>query len=102
MAKSDFFQRFYFESLGIRGEIVRLNESWKQTQGVTRYPSQVAAMLGESLCATVLLSGTIKFEGSLILQIQSAGPVKTIVAQTTHQRTIRGLAHWSPLSLIHI
>lgn len=96
MATSDFFQRFYFESLGIRGEIVRLNESWKQTQGITRYPSQVAAMLGESLCATVLLSGTIKFQGSLILQIQSTGPVKTIVAQTTHQRTIRGLAHWTP------
>lgn len=96
MASSDFFQRFYFESLGIRGEIVRLNESWKQTQGLTRYPAQVAAILGESLCATVLLSGTIKFEGSLILQIQSAGPLKTIVAQTTHQRTIRGLAHWAP------
>lgn len=96
MASSDFFQRFYFESLGIRGEIVRLNESWKQTQGLTRYPAPVAALLGESLCATVLLSGTIKFQGSLILQIQSGGPVKTIVAQTTHQRTVRGLAHWAP------
>lgn len=96
MASSDFFQRFYFESLGIRGEIVRLNESWKQTQGVTAYPKPVAALLGQSLCATVLLSGTIKFQGSLILQIQSPGPVKTIVAQTTHQRTVRGLAHWVP------
>lgn len=96
MASTDFFQRFYFESLGIRGEIVRLNESWKQTQGVTHYPAPIAALLGESLCASVLLSGTIKFQGALILQIQSAGPVKTIVAQTTHQRTIRGLAHWMP------
>ena len=96
MASSDFFQRFYFESLGIRGEIVRLNESWKQTQGSTAYPDRIATLLGESLCATVLLSGTIKFKGSLILKIQSPGPVKTIVAQTTHQRTIRGLAHWTP------
>lgn len=95
MASSDFFQRFYFESLGIRGEIVRLNQSWKHTQGMTVYPEPVAALLGQSLCATVLLSGTIKFQGSLILQIQSPGPLKTIVAQTTHQRTIRGLAHWS-------
>ncbi len=95
MASSDFFQRFYFESLGIRGEIVRLNESWKQTQGATQYPAAVVTLLGESLCATVLLSGTIKFNGSLILQIQSAGPVKTIVAQTTDQRTVRGLAHWT-------
>ena len=94
MSSSDFFQRFHFESLGIRGELVRLNESWRQTQGTTEYPEAIASALGQSLAASVLLSGTIKFEGSLILQIQSNGPLRTLVAQTTHQRSIRGLAHW--------
>ncbi len=42
----------------------------------------------------LLLSATIKFKGSLILQAQGHGPLNTLVAQATHQRTIRGLAHW--------
>lgn len=94
MSSSDFFQRFHFESLGIRGELVRLDESWRQTQGDMEYPVSVVSLLGQSLAASVLLSGTIKFEGSLILQMQSSGPLKTLVAQSTHLRTIRGLAHW--------
>jgi molecular chaperone Hsp33 len=95
MTSFDFFQRFHFESLGIRGELVRLNKSWQQAKGETPYPPHIAARLGESLCAAVLLSGTIKFNGSLILQMQSSGPLRTLVAQATHLRTIRGLAHWS-------
>ncbi len=35
-----------------------------------------------------------KFEGALILQIQSQGPLHTLVVQATHRRTLRGLARW--------
>ncbi|TSA00789.1 MAG: redox-regulated molecular chaperone Hsp33, partial [Methylococcus sp.] len=69
MPPTDSFQRFYFEHLGIRGEIVRLEEAWLAIQGASHYPPSVAAPLGEAMAAVVLLSGTIKFEGSLILQV---------------------------------
>ena len=94
MTEHDLFQRFFFEDLGIRGEFVRLRDAWTGVRSDTDYPPLIASILGEALAATVLLTGTLKFEGSLILQIQGNGPVSTLVAQATHTLTVRGLAHW--------
>lgn len=90
----DHLHRFLFDDLGIRGELVHLDSSWLSILANHSYPPFVRAQLGEALAATVLLSATIKFKGSLILQSQSQGPLGTLVAQATHERTIRGLAHW--------
>jgi len=43
------------------------------------------------LAAVVMLSATVKFKGSMILQAQGDGDLKTLVAQSTHDRKIRGL-----------
>lgn len=94
MNKFDHLQRFLFEDIGIRGELVRLDASWRAVQANHAYPPIVRSQLGEAVAAAVLLSATIKFEGSLILQTQTPGPLTTLVAQATHQRTLRGLAHW--------
>jgi molecular chaperone Hsp33 len=40
----------------------------------------------------LLLSGTIKFKGSLIMQVQGDGMLKSLVAQATEKRTLRGMA----------
>ena len=42
----------------------------------------------------MLLSSTIKFEGALIVQVEAEGPLRTLVAQATDRRTLRGLARW--------
>lgn len=94
MSDFDSFQRFLFEDLGIRGELVRLDSSWQAVLERHSYPHAVSSQLGQALAAVLLLSATIKFKGSLILQAQGRGPLHTLVAQATHQRTIRGLAHW--------
>jgi molecular chaperone Hsp33 len=47
------------------------------------------------MAAVALLSATIKYEGSLILQSQSDGPLNTLVVQSTNQLTLRGLARWT-------
>lgn len=94
MNEQDQFRRFFFENLGIRGEIIHLTATFEAVRGTTDYPEPVANLLGQALAAVVLLGGTIKFQGSLILQIQGPGPVTTLVAQTTHQLAVRGLAHW--------
>lgn len=90
----DQLHRFLFEELGVRGELVQLGASWRAVRDNRDYPATVAARLGQGLAAVTLLSGTIKYQGSLILQIQSAGPLNLLVAQATEQRTLRGLAHW--------
>lgn len=94
MSEYDSLQRFLFEDLGIRGELVRLDASWRSVQERHPYPPKVAEQLGQALAATLLLSATIKFQGSLILQAQSGGPIQTLVAQATHHRSLRGLARW--------
>ena len=48
--------------------------------------------MGQAIAAVTLLSATIKFKGSLILQAQGDGAVKALVAQCTHDQTIRGWA----------
>ncbi|NJD05900.1 MAG: Hsp33 family molecular chaperone HslO [Methylococcaceae bacterium] len=94
MAEQDSFRRFLFEDIGVRGELVRLDSSWRAVLERHPYPEGVQHQLGQALAAAVLLSATIKFNGSLILQARSAGPLHTLVAQATHRRTIRGLAQW--------
>jgi len=92
MKEQDCLRRFLFEQLGVRGEWVRLKKSWKETKQYQQLSVEVEEQLGQTLAAAVLLSATIKFEGSLIIQAQGDGALKTIVAQSTHDRKIRGLA----------
>ncbi|MGQ9660295.1 MAG: Hsp33 family molecular chaperone HslO [Thermochromatium sp.] len=94
MNDTDRLTRFLFEQAGIRGNLVHLDASWRAVLETHPYPGPVAVRLGEALAAVTLLAATIKFEGSLILQIQSSGPIHTLVAQATHARTVRGLARW--------
>lgn len=94
MSDPDSLHRFLFERAGVRGELVYLDASWRAVLGIHAYPLAVQEQLGQALAAVALLSATIKFQGSLILQIQGGGPLRTLVAQATDRRTVRGLARW--------
>jgi len=92
MKEQDCLRRFLFEELGVRGEWVRLHTSWQEAKQHQQLSSVVEEQLGQLLAASVLLSATIKFEGSMVLQVQGDGDLRTLVAQATHDRKIRGLA----------
>lgn len=94
MPSDDHLQRFIFEEADVRGEMVQLDTSLSTILSQQKYPPSVANLLAEALTAVTLLSGTIKFQGSLILQIRGDGLVPLLVAQATHKKTIRGTAHW--------
>lgn len=94
MAENDSLHRFVFDSLGVRGEVVYLDAAWRAVQEIHDYPTPVASRLGQAMAAAALLSATIKLDGSLILQVQGEGPLHTLVAQATNERTLRGLARW--------
>ena len=89
----DVLQRFLFENTSVRGEIVRLHASWKAVLEKYDYPPVVRELLGEAMAAMALLGATIKYQGSLTLQIQGQGPVSLLVVQVTSERTLRGMAH---------
>ncbi len=91
---NDSRQRFIFEDAPVRGEIVRLNATWQAVLERHPYPRQLQTLLGELMAATALLSATIKFNGSLIVQLQGEGPLHLVVVECTSDNTMRATAKW--------
>jgi molecular chaperone Hsp33 len=92
MKQQDCLRRFLFEEHGVRGEWVRLRDSWQQAkQHQVLVNDAVDSQLGQALAAVVLLSATIKFNGAMIMQIQGSGELTALVAQSSNDRKIRGL-----------
>ncbi|MDD1633446.1 MAG: Hsp33 family molecular chaperone HslO, partial [Methylococcaceae bacterium] len=84
MIEQDLLRRFLFEDLGVRGEWVKLTTSWQAAKRHQQGPQHAQQQLGQALAAVVMLSATVKFRGSMILQAQGDGGLKTLVAQSTH------------------
>jgi len=91
---TDSLQRFLFEGAPVRGEIVHLDATWRAVLERHDYPGPLRAVLGELMAAAALLAATLKFSGSLILQIQGSGAVKLIVVECTSEQTMRATAKW--------
>lgn len=94
MSDFDSIHRFVFENAAVRGELVQLQTSWQALLETHAYPDVVCSQLGQGIAASALLAATIKYKGSLILQVQSDGPLTLLVAQSTSAKTFRGMAHW--------
>jgi molecular chaperone Hsp33 len=96
VSETDRLRRFLFEDAPLRGHWVRLSQSWREAREHQQLPPPAMALLGESLAATALLSASLKFKGTLTVQLLgSTGAVRMLVAQATDTRTLRGVAHVS-------
>lgn len=92
MKQQDCLRRFLFEECNVRGEWVRLEQSWQQAkQHQVLINAAVESELGQALAAVVLLSATIKFKGAMIMQIQGGGALKAMVTQATNSGMVRCL-----------
>jgi molecular chaperone Hsp33 len=83
-----------FEGYPIRGQLVHLDAAWHALIEHRAYPQAIRDTLGEAVAASLLLAGTIKFDGVLSLQLQGAGPVHLLLAQCTSGLGVRGLARY--------
>jgi len=92
MANPDSLQRFTFDNSHVRGELVGLNQTLKDIFARQSYPDAVNNLLGELLAAAALLSATVKIDGLLTLQVQSNGPLRILLAETSHDGKLRGIA----------
>ncbi|HEV2614893.1 MAG TPA: Hsp33 family molecular chaperone HslO [Gammaproteobacteria bacterium] len=92
--QQDTLVRFILENRPIRGEIVYLDESYREVMNRHPYPLEIQKLLGELLAGASLLSATLKYEGALIIQIQGNGPISLLLAQANSERQLRGLAKW--------
>lgn len=91
---SDSLQRFLLEGTPVRGEIVQLDATWRAVLDRRDYPKPLEKLLGELMAAGALLSATLKFDGSLIMQMQGHGPVHLLVVEVTSEHTLRATAKW--------
>ncbi len=88
---SDSNTRFVFENADIRGNVVHLTASYRNILDIHQYPPPVAELLGEFLVAVTLLSSTIKFHGSLSLQVSQPGGAAVIMAQSSSRQELRAI-----------
>ena len=89
---NDKLYRYLFQNRAVRGEWVRLNDTFTETLNTHHYPTAVQNLLGEMLVATSLLTATMKFEGTITVQIQGDGPLKLAVVNGNEQQQLRALA----------
>ncbi|MFM2588512.1 Hsp33 family molecular chaperone HslO [Vibrio sp. TBV020] len=86
--------RYLFEDLSVRGELVQLDDAYQQIISSKEYPAALQKLLGELLVSTTLLTATLKFEGSITMQLQGDGPVSLAVINGDHDQKIRGVARF--------
>lgn len=90
----DRIRRFVLEQYPVRGHWVGLDFAWRELRAHQEYPQAVRDLLGEAVAASALLASTLKFEGTLTLQLQGDGLVRLLVAQCTHDFRIRAVARF--------
>ena len=101
MTTNDTLLRFIFSNLPIRGSIVRMDEAWKQMHANHKLPAPVMKLLGEMTAGATLLASGLKFEGSVIMQLQGDGPVRLAVVEVKNGLGIRATAKIHDGAIIH-
>ncbi|GAC1037066.1 Hsp33 family molecular chaperone HslO [Pseudomonas sp. No.117] len=99
MTSHDFTQRFLFDETDVRGELATLDRSYAEVLAKHPYPEPVAQLLGEMLAAAALLCGTLKFEGLLVLQARSSGPIPLLMVECSSEREVRGIARYDEAAI---
>ncbi|MBU6954148.1 Hsp33 family molecular chaperone HslO [Hahella sp. HN01] len=92
--KADLLQRFIFDELDIRGELLVLEKTIQDALSRHDYPQAIQSLLGQALSAGLLLSATLKIKGDTTLQATGEGELRLLMAEATHRRTARGIARW--------
>ena len=91
----DKLHRFLIDDANVRGEWVQLDSAWQALTDCTDYPVPVRQMLGEAFAAVALLSATIKYKGTLVIQVNGGNPLSMLVVQATSEGKMRGMARWN-------
>lgn len=94
MHDRDCLHRFLFEHYPIRGHIVHLDAAWRALLEHRDYPVGIRNTLGEAVAASVLLAATLKFDGTLSLQLRGQGPMHLMLAQCSADLGVRAVARY--------
>jgi len=87
--RRDALKKFLFDDRSVRVESVRIEQAWLSAQEHQQYPAPVTALLGELVAASTLLAANLKFDGSLLLQLQGDGAIALMVVECRADLSIR-------------
>lgn len=80
---------FMCDGAPVRGEIVSIGSAWEAVLERRNDPPAVRKILGDFVGAATLLTASLKFEGTLIIQAQSKGPVQLLVVECKSDLSMR-------------
>lgn len=83
---------FLAEKAGARGRLARLGEVTDKILKAHDYPEPVSHFLGEMIALAALVGTSLKFDGKLILQTKSDGPISLMVVDYSSPKSIRAYA----------
>ncbi|MBU2534188.1 MAG: Hsp33 family molecular chaperone [Alphaproteobacteria bacterium] len=90
--QDDYVLPFSTDKSRALGRLVRLGPIADEILKRHDYPAGVSEVLGQALALTGMLGSTLKFEGNLILQTQTNGPLGFLVANFEAPGKLRGYA----------
>ena len=80
---------FVCDGAPVRGEIVSISTAWQAVLERRDDPPVVRKILGDFVGAATLLSASLKFDGTLIIQAQSKGPIQLLVVECKSDLSMR-------------
>ena len=80
---------FVCDGAPVRGEIVSISTAWQAVLARRNDPPVIRQILGDFVAAATLLSASLKFDGTLIIQAQSKGPISLLVIECSSNLTMR-------------
>lgn len=92
MPTQDMLLRFIFDQLPVRGSIIRMDSTFADMLEHQALPLPVRRLLGEMAAGATLLTAGLKFEGSVLLQVQGDGPVRLAIVEVHNDLTLRATA----------
>ncbi len=80
---------FMCDGAPVRGEIISIGSAWEAVLERRNDPPAVRKILGDFVGAATLLTASLKFDGTLIIQAQSKGPIQLLVVECTSDLSMR-------------
>jgi len=80
---------FVCDGAPVRGEIVSIGTAWQSVLERRDDPPVIRQILGDFVAAATLLSASLKFDGTLIIQAQSKGPISLLVVECSSNLIMR-------------
>ena len=80
---------FMCDGAPVRGEIISIGTAWQAVLERRNDPPAVRKILGDFVGAATLLTASLKFDGTLIIQAQSKGPIQLLVVECKSDLSMR-------------